>query len=425
MKAGMKTAVLGGGISGTLTAYYLARHGHDVTLIERRPGVAREASFANGGLVCPSQPEPWAAPGVPSILFKSLGRDGAPILLRLHAMPRMWRWGLAFLRNCSAKRHRRNMLTNFRLAQYSARAFAEIRAEADIDYDLLTVGTLKVFRDPRAHEHAVRQCESLREHGLAYRVVGAEECAAIEPALAATAHTLAGGIHFPDDEIGDCFKFAEAIAEHCKALGVSFSFDTEVRGLEVRGNKIACVQTDRGPITADRFVVAMGSYTPLVLRRLGIALPIAPVKGVAVTVPVAGWNEAPKVAVVDEDRKFGLVRIGEKLRAAGSAEFTGYDTEPSIERCRAILDNVIKLFPAFQDCVRPDSTTYWAGLRPMTPDGPPVLGATPIENLFLNAGGGHLGWTFSCGAARIVADIAAGRAPEVDLDGMTLERFRH
>ncbi len=421
----MKTAVLGGGISGVLTAYYLARHGHEVTLIERRPGVALEASFANGGLVCPSQSEPWAEPGVPLNLVKWLGRNDAPILLRPRALPGMWRWGLAFLRNCSAARHRRNTLTNFRLARYSARAFVELRAEADIAYDLLTVGTLKIFRDPRDCEHAVRHCETLREHGLVYRAVGAEACAAIEPALAPVAHTLAGGIHFPEDEIGDCLKFAEGMVEHCRALGVSFSFDTAIGGLKARGDRIESVETDRGPIAADRFVVAMGSYTPLVLRPLRIALPVSPVKGVAATVPVAGWSEAPKVAVVDEDRKFALIRIGEKLRAAGSAEFTGYDAEPNIARCRAILDNVVKLFPAFADCVRPDSTTYWAGLRPMTPDGPPVLGATPIENLFLNTGGGHLGWTFSCGAARVVADVAAGRAPEIDLDGLTLERFRH
>ena len=423
MQSGGKTAVLGGGISGTLTAYYLARLGHDVTLIERRPGVAREASFANGGLVCPSQSEPWAAPGVPLSLLKWLGRDDAPLSLRVNALPHMWRWGLSFLRNCSRQRHRRNTLTNFRLARYSVRAFAEIRAKTDIAYDLLTVGTLKVFRDPEAYEHGVRHCETLREHGLAYRVVDREGCAAIEPALAETAHTLAGGIHFTNDEIGDCFKFAEAIAEQCRALGVTFSFETSVSGLESRGSQIRYVETDRGPIMADRFVVATGSYTPLLLRRIGIALPINPVKGVGTTVPVSGWSGAPKVAVVDEDRKFALIRIGDRLRAAGSAEFTGYDPRPSIDRCRAILDNVVKLFPAFAACVRPVSTEYWAGLRPVTPDGPPILGATPIENLFLNTGGGHLGWTFSCGAARIVADIVAGRPPEIDLDVMTLARF--
>ena len=419
----MKVVVLGGGISGTVTAYFLAKDGHDVTLIERRAGVAQETSFANGGIICPSMSEPWASPGAPTSILRWLGRDDAPLLLRLHALPGFWRWGLMFIRNCGRERYLRNARTNLRLALYSLEVFQRVRDELEISYDLRRAGSLKLYTDPRALGHALEECAALADLGLDYRAVDPAECVEIEPALASAAPTLAGGIYYPRDETGDCFKFAEAMAAHAEALGVIFRHETTIDRLGTEDGALAWVETDRGRVIGDRFVLAAGAFSPLLGRQLGLTIPIYPVKGVTLSLPIGGWSEAPCVAIVDEERKFGIVRLGERLRIAGSAEFTGYDATPDPARCRAILDNARQVFPELAACAKADLATPWAGLRPMTPDGPPILGPTSIRNLFINAGGGHLGWTFSCGAGRLVADLVVGERPEIDLHGLTLERF--
>jgi len=312
---------------------------------------------------------------------------------------------------------------NLRLALYSLDVFHRLRAEIDLAYDLQTVGSLKIFSNPQAHEDAANACVQLRDLGLEYRCVDAAECVGIEPALADAASTLAGGIYYPGDESGDCRKFTEAIATRARSLGVSFMFGTTVTGLDVSGGALGWVETDRGRVTGESFVLATGAHSPLLGRRIGINLPIYPVKGVTVTVPIGRWNGAPRVTVVDDARKFAVVRLGDQVRTAGSAEFTGYDTTPDPARCQAILDNATRVFPELAACIDGATATRWAGLRPMTPDGPPVLGATPVRNLFVNSGGGHLGWTFSCGAARLVADLVSNRRPEIGLEGLTLERF--
>jgi len=420
----MKTLVLGGGISGILTAYFLAGDGHEVIVVERHGGVAREASFANAGMVCPSMAEPWGSPGAPSGLIRSLGRNDAPLRLRIGAVPGMWRWGLRFLGNCSHERFRRNTRTNVRLALYSAEVFQMLREDIDVAYDLQRVGSLRIHTDAKVHEEAARACEALTELGLTYRVVDAAECARIEPALGPAAHTFAGGIFYPDDENGDCFKFAQAASAAARARGVSFMFDTTVTGFIADGDSLSGIDSDRGPLRAECVVVALGSRGVDLVRRIGIDLPIYPVKGLSITVPVAGWDGAPRVTIVDVGRKFGVVRIGDSLRVAGSAEFGGFDETVDPDRCRVILDNAAEVLPELRRRLDPKTTTRWAGLRPTTPDGPPILGASPIRNLFINTGGGHLGWTFAPGAARIVADTISGRRAAIDLDGLTLARFR-
>ena len=417
----MKTVVLGGGVAGVMTAYFLARLGHEVTVIERRPGAALETSYANGCIVHASETMPWSRPGMPLKILKWLGREDAPVLLRVNAIPRMWRWGLGFALNCSPRRYRQNTLANLRLALHSLEAFAEVRADIDLTYDHGN-GTLMIFDDSAAFDGARRMFDSLVEFGLRHETLDRAGCVDAESALQATAERLAGGLRFRDDEVGDCHRFTLGVVERCREMGVGFEFDTTVTGLEVRAGKIAAVATSEGPVPGDRFVVAMGSFSPLLLRRHGVRAQIYPVKGVSITVSTEGWDGAVTTPILHDSRMFGMAPLGRRLRMAGSAEIGGYDATPSRVRCQAIVDNVISVFPDFARCYDPDTAEFWAGLRPMTPGGTPYLGATPIANLFINAGHGHLGWTLSCGSGKVVANIVEGRPAGIDLDRLTLDR---
>jgi D-amino-acid dehydrogenase len=418
----MKTIVLGGGVIGTTTAYYLAKLGHEVHLVERQDGVAMETSFANGGVLHTSEAEPWSRPGMPANIWNWLGKEDAPMLLRYSALPGMWRWGLAFIRNCTLERYRRSTMINLRLSFYTLQCIKEIREETGLDYDLMQKGTLKIYTRSDALEQNRIECETMRPHGMVFEVVDAKRCVAIEPALAPIESTLVGGLYFPPDEHGDCHKFTTGLREHCEQkLGVKCHFGTEVKALRRNGDRIDAIETSHGPMSADHYVAAMGSYTPRHLRPLGVRLDIYPAKGVTVTVPAAGWDDGPKVPIIDDTRLFGLIRLGDRYRCSGSVEFVGYDATPSRARCEAIVDNVKSVFPGFDKCYDPNTAKFWAGLRPMAPSGNPYLGPTPIRNLFVNAGHGHLGWTMSCGSSRLVADFVAGRKPEIDPDGLTLD----
>jgi len=419
----MKVIVLGSGVIGTMTAWYLLKAGHQVTVIDRQPAAALETSFANGGIVCPSLSEPWAAPGAFGELLRSLGHEDAPLLLRLRALPHMWRWGLRFVRECAPARFRRNTERNLRLAAFSAAALREVRAETRVAYDETTRGGLKLFSDPIALDHAVNGAEMLRQHGLSCQALDRAGCVKAEPALSAGSAQLAGGIFYPGDESGDCHKFTQAIAALAADRGATFLYSTTIRGLILKNRAVTGVETDRGALAADAIVVALGSYTPMLLRPLGLRVPIYPVKGYTITVPAAPWPEAPTLPILDEARKFGMARFGDRLRAAGSAEITGYDTAYSERRAGAILKSAGELFPDFKRCLAPETARPWCGLRPFTPDGPPILGPTRYPGLFINAGHGHLGWTLSCGSGKATADIVSGREPPIDLDGLTLSRF--
>ncbi len=416
----MRVTVLGAGVVGATTAYYLAKRGHEVTVIDRQPDVGLETSFANGGLVSPSMSEPWAAPGIPLKLLTSLGHDDAPFLLRLRALPGMAGWGLRFLRNCTAKRFERNARTLRRLANYSRDALDSLTAETDIEYDRSTLGILMVYPDAAAFADAQRHMRSLGEMGVAYETLDARGCAALEPGLAPATDKLAGGIHLPNDQSGDAMKFTRETARLCRALGVEFRHGVTVTALEAAGDKVQSVVTDTGRMTADAYVVALATGSPAILRALGIKLSIYPVKGYSVTVPTAGWNNAPNVPVIDYGRLVAVTRLGDNIRVAGTVEFAGFDRSQNRGRGENLLDAARNLFPDFPATA---SAEHWSGLRPMTPDGPPVLGASPYRNLFLNTGHGSLGWTLACGSARVMADLLDGRAPEIDLDGMGLSRF--
>lgn len=416
----MKVIVLGAGVVGTATAYFLARHGVEVEVVERQPGAALETSFGNGGVIHASEVEPWSQPGMPLKVLKWLGQENAPLLVRYGALPKMWQWGLKFMANCTEERFRRNTLVNLRLALHSLAMLQKIRAETDIDYDLRTHGVLKIYTDPQALKAGIATAKFLSGSGLTFAEADVAECVRRVPALKATASTLAGGIYFPRDEIGDCHKFTTALAQRCAELGVSFHYGTTVQGLERNSKGITAVATSRGVMRADRFVVAMGSFTAPLLKQVGIRAPIYPVKGVTITVPGQAWPDRPTLPVIDDGRIFGLVPLGDRMRVSGSAEVAAYDTTPSPARCQAILNNVVSVFPDFARCVDPATVKYWAGVRPVTPSGTPILGRSPITNLFIAAGHGHLGWTMGCGSGEVMAALVTENAASIDTSGFAL-----
>jgi D-amino-acid dehydrogenase len=410
--------VLGGGIIGVTSAYYLARRGFRVTLVEGREGAGLETTFANGGLLTPSMADPWAAPGIPLKALKWAGREDSPFLVRPGALPGLMSWGLRFLANCNAATWRRNTATVFALAGYSHRMLQALTRETGIAYDLSSVGTMRLFRDELSMAAARGGAEAVGELGVAYQVLDAAGCVELEPALAPQADRLFGGVHFPDDEAGDAQAFTRQLAESCAAEGVAFRFGETVRRIETRGGAFQAVETEAGRLEAERCLVALGNASPGLLRGLGIRLPVYPVKGYSVTFPTEGWNGAPVMPMVDDGRKMGIVRLGDRLRVAGTAEFAGRDDRLNPKRIANLTDSLLDLFPDFPNR---GSGEPWTGFRPMTPDGIPYLGPTQVRGLYLNAGHGHLGWTMSCGSAKVVADLIAGAEPEIDISGMTLD----
>lgn len=410
--------VLGGGVVGVASAWFLARSGCRVTLIERREGAGLETSFANGGLVTPSMSDPWASPEIPGLILKWIGREDAPFLLRVGALPGLVTWGIRFLRECSGDRWRRNTRNILRLSTYSHERLRELARETGLDYESNPRGTLHLFRDALSMEKTSRTAETLRELGLRSRTLDPAGCIELEPALRHQSDGIAGGIHYPDDEAGDAHLFSQRLAAVCAANGVELKFGETVERIEAANGKFSAVWTGSGRVAADACLVALGNESAARLRPLGIRLPIYPVKGYSVTFPVGGWNDAPVVPFADDQYKAGIVRIGDRIRVAGTAEFAGRDTSLNPKRIANLRNFFLSLFP---DYPNPSTGDAWTGLRPMTPDGLPYLGPTPIEGLFVNTGHGHLGWTMSCGSASVVADLICGRNAGIALDGMTLE----
>ena len=395
----MKVAVLGAGVVGTAAAWYLRQAGHEVRVLDRRESAGLETSFANGGQISADHAAPWAKPGVPLQALKWMLREDAPLLFRLRADPAQWRWALQFLRNCTAARFTENASRLQRLGQYSRSLLRALREETGIQYDHLSRGILVLYTGERRFERGWKT---------------PEECVAIEPAVASMKKGLVGGNYIAGDESGDAHKFTAALAKLCAAMGVQFDFGVSIERIESEGGKVSGIRTNGGKtITADAYVLALGAYSPLLARPLGIDLPIYPLKGYSVTMPVkdpaAAWN----VSLTDEAHKLVLSRLGDRLRIAGTAELNGYDTAINQVRCEAIVRRTMALFPGAGD---PSKAQFWAGLRPATPSNLPCLGRTKYPNLFLNTGHGTLGWTHACGSGRAIADLVSGRRPEVDFD---------
>lgn len=421
----MRVVVIGAGISGIVTAYMLARRGCEVTIVDRAAGIADETSYANGGVVGGTQIEPWATPGLQWHLLKWIGREDAPLLVRLNQLPKITGWGLRFLRSCNERRFAQAIEASGRLTRHSLAMFETVRTEAKIDpaeYALLRHGAIKVYLTEQSFDTACREAEQIRALGFDVHPVDRSGCVAQEPGLAPVADALTGGVVYRDEEIGNCRLFAKALGRRLEALGVEFRMETAVRRIRTAGNGVDGIETAAGTITADAYVVATASHSNPLLRTAGLHVPVIPIKGVTISVPSAPWPDAVRGAVMDHSRLFGLIRIGDQMRISGSAEITGYDTTPQDARCEAIIANVLELFPAFAPCLA-GTQSRWAGVRGNTPDGPPVLGPTPIRNLFLNIGHGPQGWSTSCGCADIVADCVVGRSPAIDMSGLTLGRF--
>jgi D-amino-acid dehydrogenase len=417
----VKVLVLGAGVVGVSAAYYLNRAGHEVVVVDRRDGAGLETSFANAGHLCRATARPWASEAVPRMLIKEFGKVDAPYLLRLRADPAMWAWALAFLRRCTRARHRETAANLIRLAVYSIDSLATLRETEELAYDQAGLGILHLHRDDEAFERAAAEAEVGNGEGaFAPAVLDRAGCIRVEPALAQAGDQFAGGLHFGSEETGDAHLFTTALAQAAAARGVVFRYGVTVRALHDAGDAVTGAETDRGPITADAVVLSMGSYSAGVLRPLGLKLPIYPVKGYSATIPTTGYNGAPRLGIHDEARKIGISRLGDRLRAAGTAELAGYDNDLGEARARAILDQAMAIFPNAGDAAQAE---LWCGLRPMTPDNAPLLGHTRFRNLYLDTGHGSLGWTLACGSGRVIADIVSGRAPDIDLDGLTLDRF--
>ncbi len=413
----MKVAILGAGIIGVTGAYFLSRDGHEVTVIDRQPVAGNETSFGNAGMVAPGHAYTWGSPKAPMILLKSLWRNDQSLRLKLQADPRMWAWCLRFLRECTAERVRINTTRKVRLCLYSQEALHEIVAETGISYHAVTGGALYLYRDQASLDAGAAKMRILTDQGLKLDLLDPAGCVRAEPALELGRDKIAGGIFSPGDESGDCNLFTRSLADLLAARGVAFRYDTNILRIEREGDRIQRVVTDRGEVRADAYVVSMGVWSPHVVRPLGISLPIYPVKGYSVTVPVEGANLAPRLSGVDENNLFAWARFGDRLRLTATAEFAGYDTSHKPSDFGAMLNAARDLYPNGGNYEKP---FFWAGLRPMTPENTPIVSATAYRNLFINSGQGHMGWTMSHGSAKALADLVAGRRPGIDLEGMTL-----
>ncbi len=415
----MKVLVLGGGVVGISTAYYLAQSGTTVTLLDQRESPALATSFANAGQVSPGYSTPWAAPGIPLKALKWMFQKHAPLALRLDGSLFQLRWMAKMLKNCSTERYAVNKERMMRVAEYSRTCLQRLRADTGIQYEQRTGGTLQLFRTQAQLDAVERDIAVLKECNVPFELLTSGQLANAEPGLAQAANRLTGGLRLPNDETGDCHIFTNELAKVALRMGVRFKFGQAVDELLVEGGRIAGVRSGNEVFKADRYVLAFGSDSRGVLSPLGIDLPVYPVKGYSLTVPLVDESLAPKSTVLDETYKIAVTRFDNRIRVGGMAELAGFDMRLDPRR-RATLEMVVNdLFPGGD--VR--NATFWTGLRPMTPDGTPVVGATRYSNLFLNTGHGTLGWTMACGSGKLISDIVAGRRPDISTDGLAIARY--
>jgi D-amino-acid dehydrogenase len=424
----MRVIVLGAGLLGTTSAYFLSQLGHDVTVVDRQATPGAETSFANGGQISVSHAEPWANPSAPLKVLQWLGKEDAPLLFRLRSDLRQWLWGLQFLRECTPARTRHNIEQIVRLGTYSRDTLQQLRRDTGIDYDQRTQGILHFYTTPKEFDAALAPAEQMRQLGCERRVISADEAVALEPALAHIRPQLAGATYTAEDESGDANRFTRELAKRAEAAGVQFRMGHTITALREVGGRIDHVEvTDTEGrfqrLSADAFVLAMGSFSPMLAAPLGVRLPIYPAKGYSVTMPVKDASKAHQVSLTDDEFKLVFSRLtgpnGDRLRIAGTAELNGYDRDLNAVRCEAIVRRVEQLFPGAGDTTQ---AQFWTGLRPATPSNVPIIGRSKLPNLFLNTGHGTLGWTHACGSGKSIARIVTGLVPEVDFAFHGLEK---
>ena len=419
----MKVIVLGAGIVGVTTAYYLARGGAEVTVVDRQHGAGLETSFANAGQVSPGYSTPWGAPGIPLKALRWMFERHAPLSIRPDGTLFQLRWLASMLRNCSAGRYAINKERMLRLSNFSRSCLQQLRRDTGIEYEARTAGTLQLFRSQKQVDQAERDMKVLRECGIAFELLDAKGVARVEPALAQARTSFAGGLRLPMDETGDCFLFTTALSRLAADLGVSFRFGTDIRSLrqDVHGaiTGVEVGSSDCETLSADSYVLALGSYSRELLLSVGLDVPVYPVKGYSLTIPITDPKLAPVSTVLDETYKIALTRFDRRIRVGGMAELAGFDRTLRARR-RETLELVTRqLFPGGDL----DRAEFWSGLRPMTPDSTPIVGATSRPNLFLNTGHGTLGWTMACGSGKLLADLITGQAPAIATHGLAMDRY--
>ena len=415
----MRVVVLGSGVVGVTSAYYLARAGHEVTVIDREAGPALETSFANAGQISPGYASPWAAPGVPMKAVKWMFQKHAPLAIRLDGTQFQLQWMWQMLQNCTSSRYAVNKGRMVRLAEYSRDCLQALRADTGIQYEGRTGGTLQVFRTQQQFDGAAKDIAVLKDANVPFELLSPNELARAEPALAATAHKLTGGLRLPGDETGDCQMFTTRLAALAEELGVTFRYNTPIDALAMAGGRIAGVQCGSEMVRADAFVVALGSYSTKFLADI-VKIPVYPLKGYSITAPVVNAAAAPVSTVLDETYKIAITRFDDRIRVGGMAEIVGFDKSLRQARRETLEMCVNDLFPGGGDTAK---ASFWTGLRPMTPDGTPIVGRTPVSNLFLNTGHGTLGWTMSCGSGQLLADLMSGKQPAIQADDLSVHRY--
>ncbi|WP_412049371.1 D-amino acid dehydrogenase [Hoeflea sp. Naph1] len=417
----MRVVVMGAGVIGVTTAYYLAKGGAEVVVLDRQTGPGLETSYANAGELSYGMTSPWAAPGVPLKAIKWLFMKRRPLFIWPLISPTMWKWGLQMLQNCNEESYRINKSRMVRISNYSRDVMPDLIAETGIEYDGRAQGTLQLFRTAKQLKGSKADQDVLAEFDSPYEVLDRDGCIAAEPALAEVRNKFVGGLRLTADRTGDCRMFTMALAEKCAEMGVEFQYGQSIKAIAVENGRIAGVDTEiAGRITGDAYVCALGSYGPNLLNPLGVKLPVYPVKGYSVTLPVTEDTFAPQSTIMDETHKVAITRLGDRIRVAGTAEIAGYSDRLGPHATDTVKYVISDLFPKGGDITKAEG---WTGLRPMTPDGTPVLGASRYDNLYLNTGHGTLGWTMACGSGRAVADVVLGKEPEISFEGLTAERY--